>query len=178
MKEALTRILGHTEKRKGCWVWTRATDQNGYGRTNVAGQSMGAHRATYSLMVGPIPAGHHVHHVCQNKPCVNPTHLQPITPADHNRLRVRTHCLHGHEFDSVNTYRTPAGSRACRKCTARRQREYQARKKAALNETTPPERGRSPAYQSGPTERTPEGRSVSNESVRPNRKNFSEGTTS
>lgn len=132
--KALSRLLTYVDHHEdGCWRWSRYVDRDGYGRANVAGRSYGAHRAVYELTVGPIPKGYQLHHVCEVRNCVNPTHLHPITPADHNRIRAaaKTHCVHGHEYDERNTYRKPSGHRDCRKCGAARQRRYQARKKAA-----------------------------------------------
>lgn len=126
------RLKAHTKEDGECWRWTRYRDRDGYGQTNLAGRSYRAHRAVFELTVGPIPKGYHLHHVCEVKDCVNPTHLHPITPADHNRLRAvsRTHCVHGHAYDEANT-RHRDGRRTCRKCDVRRQRAYQARLKAA-----------------------------------------------
>lgn len=131
--KALERLLTYIQPGEdGCWRWSRCTDKHGYGRTNLAGRSYGAHRAVFELTVGPIPEGHDLHHLCEVKNCVNPTHLHPVTRADHNRLRAasRTHCFHDHAYDDANT-RHHEGRRICRKCDARRQREYQARKKTA-----------------------------------------------
>jgi hypothetical protein len=131
-KQDLVRILRHTDPQPGeCWRWSAYVDKDGYGRTQLAGRSLGAHRAVYTLMVGPIPKGHDLHHRCEVPGCVNPEHLQPLTRADHNRLRWAgvTHCVHGHEYDERNTYWRPTGQRDCRACTATRQRAYQARKR-------------------------------------------------
>jgi hypothetical protein len=128
----ITRIMGHVEQQRGCWVWQLHRDKDGYGRASLAGRSVGVHRATYTLIVGAIPAGYHVHHVCEVKACCNPDHLEPITPADHNRLRLATHCKHGHEFTTENTYVVPGATRReCRLCVASRQRRYQAKKNSS-----------------------------------------------
>lgn len=73
-----------------CWVWQRATDERGYARTAVTGYSRFSahvHRASYEVFVGPIPEGLHIDHLCENKSCVNPTHLEPVTNAENMRRR-------------------------------------------------------------------------------------------
>jgi hypothetical protein len=68
----------------GCLVWTQRIDPNGYGRLG----GKWAHRAVYEHEVGPIPDRHEIDHLCRNRPCVNPSHLEPVTKAEHCR---RTH---------------------------------------------------------------------------------------
>jgi hypothetical protein len=65
----------------GCWEWQRARDPNGYGRMNEGGRARLAHRIYYERHVSAIPAGLELDHLCQNPGCVNPDHLEPVTPA-------------------------------------------------------------------------------------------------
>lgn len=135
-----------------CWEWTAARDRKGYGR--VAKHSL-AHRAVYELLVGPIPEGLDLDHLCRNHGCVFPLHLEPVTRRE-NLLRgatiparkaAQTCCEAGHEFDDANTYIAPNGTRMCRAChrlrqrnryksdpdAALKQRQYKARRLAEMN---------------------------------------------
>ncbi|WP_033356238.1 HNH endonuclease signature motif containing protein, partial [Kitasatospora aureofaciens] len=106
-----------------------------YGQFNLHGRTYSAHRYAYTQLVGPIPDGLVIDHLCRNPSCVNPAHLEPVTHAENMRRSepaMRTHCIHGHEFTEANTYyRTPNcdGVRQCRACNAKAAARYQARKR-------------------------------------------------
>lgn len=114
----------------GCWLW-QGSIRNGYGLTWWDGRVMNAHRAVYSIMVGPVPEGLELDHLCEVKNCVCPAHLEPVTHAENvrraggmakalaaelERRATRTHCKRGHPFDEGNTYRRSNGTRECRAC--------------------------------------------------------------
>lgn len=70
----------YVEDENGCWVWQRVRDRHGYGRTHrESGKTALAHRVYYERLVGPIPDGLQLDHLCRNHACVNPEHLEPVT---------------------------------------------------------------------------------------------------
>lgn len=90
-----------------------------------------AHRLAWTNANGPIPAGHDIHHTCGEPTCINPEHLVAMAHGDHSRHHGggATHCKHGHEWTSANTYITRSGSRACRTCHREGERDRRRRSK-------------------------------------------------
>lgn len=112
------------EPNSGCWLWLGSTRGNGYGGGWANGKNYRAHRIAYEYCVGPIPTGLTIDHLCRNRVCVDPKHLEPVTAAE-NALRGygwagtnarKTVCLRGHEYTPNNTMWTRKGRRRCRSC--------------------------------------------------------------
>ena len=113
-----------------CWRWTAAIDKHGYGRFSKGGRMRLAHRMSYEGLVGPIPQGMDLDHLCRNRACVNPYHLEPVSRSVNlsrsplmARGQNKTHCPRGHMYTPENTRITTQGARACRTCERARNRE-------------------------------------------------------
>ena len=139
------RFWRMVQKTDGCWLWTASVTDMGYGRfnptTSSKGRKVGAHRYAYELLVGPIPPGLMLDHICHDpatcaggrtcphRRCVNPSHLVPVTCRE-NLLRgatlaaanaAKTHCPQGHPYAGSNL-RMYKGERDCRACVVLRRR--------------------------------------------------------
>lgn len=127
MTEILRRLGGmySVKTETDCWEWEAAKSPNGYGQVKHDGRTRSAHRTVYEQLVGPIPDGLDLDHLCRNRGCVNPDHLEPVTRRE-NLLRgdtlaasnaAKTRCLRDHPLHGANLYIYPSnGRRACRIC--------------------------------------------------------------
>lgn len=99
-----------------CWPWKMSTQPSGYGQTWNGERVLYAHRVAYELAIGPIPEGLVLDHLCRNRRCVNPAHLEPVTNAENIRRAAAliTHCPYGHEYTPENT--RIADGRSCKTC--------------------------------------------------------------
>jgi hypothetical protein len=131
-------IWARVDKSGDCWLWTGPLTRDGYGKTTFRGQSIVPHRIAYEELVGPIPEGLVIDHLCRVRNCVNPDHLEPVTFRE-NVLRgvgpaaihaAKTHCVNGHPFDEENTYVFKRW-RQCRTCNNENSRLYRQRKAVA-----------------------------------------------
>ena len=113
-----------------CWEWTAFKNREGYGAFRVGPVVVRSHRFAYEALVGPIPGWLVIDHLCRNRGCVNPAHMETVTREENGRRQVsyalaKTHCPRGHEYSAENTYREPGRThRQCRKCHAAQQRLY------------------------------------------------------
>lgn len=136
----MTLFMHRVEKRPhGCWLWTGVIQAGGYGRFRTQNRGHMAHRWLYEQLVGPIPEGMQLDHLCRVRNCVRPDHLEPVTPRE-NTLRSNATsavnarkdvCVNGHPFTPENTYWRPTGGRTCRECGRARWRKWNAKRSAA-----------------------------------------------
>lgn len=134
--ERLFNLVAKTPE--GCWEYAARTRQGRSYRQialRVDGKSVlvYAHRLAYEHFRGPIPDGLQLDHLCRNRTCVNPEHLEPVTPKVNTR-RARaliTHCPAGHKYDHENTRISPDGRRYCSICKRAQTRASRERRKAS-----------------------------------------------
>lgn len=119
-----SRFLSKVEKAGSCWNWLGYIEKEGYGACSVKGVMWKAHRVSFELFKNEIPEGFQIDHLCRNRKCVNPEHLDAVTPKI-NVLRSnaptavnarRTHCRRGHELRGENLHVTTIGGRRCKAC--------------------------------------------------------------
>lgn len=131
MGELAHRFWAKVQKTDGCWLWTGARNNKGYGLVRVSGNLVLVHRLSYESAIGPIPPELQIDHLCRVRLCVRPTHLEPVTGKENIRRGAghghETECPRGHPYDEANTYIRKNGSRNCRACQPARRREASAR---------------------------------------------------
>lgn len=118
----------------GCWDWTGNKNRQGYGRVPFRGRVVVPHRLLHQTIFGEITPGLVSDHICENKSCVNPKHIEPVTSKENiyrgcapPSINIRkTHCASGHKFTTENTY-ISRGMRACRTCNMLKERRKRAR---------------------------------------------------
>ncbi len=126
-----------------CLVENTGWKSGAYGRAYLFdGSRPQAHVFIYELLVGPVPEGHDVHHLCGIAPCWRKEHLKTVPVAEHRRMSSgfagdnarKTHCPQNHPYDGDNLYINPNGSRVCRECVRQSMRRYRARKRVEFRD--------------------------------------------
>lgn len=136
-KPLIERLTARIDAEGPCWEWTGALNRTGYGVIGRGRRGEGnilTHRAAWELLVGPIPEGCDLDHLCRNPPCCNPDHLEPVDRATNVARGARRrgyrdhikHCPRGHEYDHHN-----GRQRICRTCNRESASAANARKRAA-----------------------------------------------
>lgn len=134
-EKAAARFWAKVDKTGSCWNWT-AANTSGYGtfymgRIDGRVELIGAHRWSYLINVGPIPDGLVLDHLCRNRACVNPAHLEPVSPRVNAERGMwgdlKTHCPAGHPYDDDNTSRRR--NRRSRECTTCRSIQHETRRR-------------------------------------------------
>lgn len=143
-KPVMDRLMARVSYSNGdCWEYAKTTraDDDGYRQVsigNVGGRSVMryAHRVVYEHLVGPIPDGLQLDHLCRNRTCVNPEHLEPVTAAENRRRAAAliTACPQDHPYDDINTGIASTGQRYCIECNRTRARERYRQNRAAQKE--------------------------------------------
>jgi hypothetical protein len=136
--DPIDRFVVKVDFGEECWDYTAGIDKDGYGQfSGPGGESVKAHRFAWEAFVGPIPPGMMPDHLCRNRRCVNPDHLEIVT----NRVNVlrgesfaavnarKTHCIRGHEFTPETTRLTSKGHRQCRICRRANERARAAERR-------------------------------------------------
>lgn len=148
----VSRFWQWVSKSQTCWNWTGYIDEKGYGRLVLSGQKqyIRVHRYSYEIHNGPIPERMTIDHLCRNRKCVNPVHLEAVTAAV-NTLRGfgapavngrKGECIHGHPFTPENTFKQWGGGRGCLACNRQYQREWARAKRARDRDGNSPKRTR------------------------------------
>jgi len=135
------------EPNSGCWLWTGNLTSQGYGRFVVPRKTARKHtdrayRVAWELLIGPVPEGKELDHLCRVRCCVNPQHLEPVSHRENllrgsgatvtklrwaTRREAMTHCVNGHEYTLANTRIDADGGYSCRTCDRLAMRKHRLR---------------------------------------------------
>lgn len=127
----------------GCWLWTGYTTPRGYSFIQVLGKKYSVHRLMWVKEHGVIPPDKQIDHLCRNRNCINPDHLELVTSRENTMRGIsfsavnakKTHCVHGHEFTPENVRPRKRGGRECLACRRRKAETASAKKQVKIIET-------------------------------------------
>lgn len=147
MTSVLDRLMRRvTVDENGCWNWQGAKNSRGYGCIGVEGKTQLTHRVSYTINVGPIGEGLQIDHLCRNRVCANPAHMEPVSHDEHAKRSLRAQsqdCVNGHPLsgDNLRLRTRPNGQvhRGCRECDRQAKR---AAPKLSLIHGAPSARGK------------------------------------
>lgn len=129
------RFWSRVDAEGDCWLWTGPLNQDGYGRFWDGKRVRRTHKWAYEYLVGAVPLGFELDHLCRVTACVNPDHLEPVTHAENMRRGIagfrkdKQFCKRGHEFVPENIYTKSNGGRQCRECTLQSNARIRERKR-------------------------------------------------
>ena len=130
------RFFVKVKKTNTCWIWTASKTKNGYGAFGIRNIMYYTHRVSYFIKHGKISKILSIDHLCHNRICVNPNHLQEVTQKE-NTIRgdtglhhkIKTHCPNGHSYDR----KTKIGGRFCSICKSKNDKKYKDKLRALLS---------------------------------------------
>lgn len=121
---ALMRILDRCDIGL-CWEWLGGLDKDGYGKTTIDTMDWRVHRAVWTALVGPLDGSLVIDHLCRNRACCNPDHLEPVPDSENwkrgyapsRTYAERSTCKNGHDLnDPANLRKNKTGARVCKTC--------------------------------------------------------------
>lgn len=134
------RFWSKVDKTGTCWLWIGAPRTGRYGQIHWDGKPRLAHRLVWMERNGDIPDGHEIHHTCYVTKCVNPDHLELVTPKQNMadaRWALTEVCPQGHRYEGTNLYLRPDGGRGCRRCRADNTAQIRKHRRVAATCTCP-----------------------------------------